>query len=192
MTLNTLVVYCHPNPQSFNHAILETVTKELTGKKHPYRVSDLYDMGWNPILGTEDFAKLMAGQAAPDVLKEQEDVRWAELLIFIFPIWWLERPAMLKGWFERVFSAGFAYRMNMQGLVGLLTDKKALIITTSGGDCQVMGGTLKALKTTVFDGTLGFAGITDIQHMNCFAVPTVSDEERKVYLREIAGLVQKY
>ncbi len=190
--MKSLIIYCHPNPQSFNHAVLETVSRELQPKGE-IRVKDLYQMNWNPVLGPSDFEKLFSGQANPDVAQEQNDIRWADLLVFIFPIWWNDRPALLKGWIDRVLSAGFAYQMTAEGVQGLLGGKKALVITTSGGDQKTMEdtGILAAFKSTVVQGTLNFCGINDVTYKNCFAVPAVSDEERKKYLEEITALVKK-
>ncbi len=52
-----LIIYAHPNPQSFNHAILETVKGELEEKGHEVRVRDLYELNFNPILGSSHFLK---------------------------------------------------------------------------------------------------------------------------------------
>lgn len=184
--MKALVVYCHPNPASFNHAILDLVTEDLKGRGTEYKVRDLYSLGWDPRLSAADFQQLLSGKTPGDIGQEQEAVKWADVLYFIFPVWWFSMPAMLKGWVDRVFSFGFAYDMTEQGPRGLLTGKKAVVITTSGAtrEMAAMSGMDQSLKASIISGILGFCGITDVVHKNIYGVPYVTDEDRKNMLEE--------
>lgn len=189
--MKALIVFSHPNPDSFNGAVMKTAQDGLAKGGHEVRVKDLYKSGWNPLLTVEDLGKLYSGSVPEDIAAEQADVSWADLLVFIYPIWWFERPAMLKGWFDRVFSHGFAYKMTENGMIdGLLKGKKAVVITTSGAneDNMKQNGVLDAIKTCMLNGTLGFSGIEDIVYENLYAVPAVSDEDRKQMLARVAGI----
>jgi NAD(P)H dehydrogenase (quinone) len=186
--MKVLIVFAHPNENSFNGAVLKTVTETLEKGKHEVRVRDLYRAGWNPLLSADDMQKLYAGQVPPDIADEQENVAWAELVVFIYPIWWFEQPAILKGWLDRVFSHGFAYRIDEQGMIeGLLKGRKAVVITTSGANEENMkqNGILEAINTCMIRGTLAFSGFSDIVHENLYAVPTVTDEERRTMLDKV-------
>ncbi|HWI54433.1 MAG TPA: NAD(P)H-dependent oxidoreductase, partial [Desulfobacteria bacterium] len=158
------------------------------------KVRDLNKLGWNPILTTGDLGKLYSGTVPDDIAAEQAEVSWADVLVFIYPIWWFERPAILKGWFDKVFSHGFAYRQTNEGTVeGLLKGKKAVVITTSGAneDNMRQNGVLDAIKTCMLQGTLGFSGIQEIVYENLYAVPAVSDEERKGMLDKVKSIFEK-
>ncbi|MFX4261055.1 NAD(P)H-dependent oxidoreductase [Pelotomaculum propionicicum] len=185
--MKVLIVYTHPNPMSFNHAILETVRGELAKKNAHVKVKDLYAMKWNPILSGSDFEQMQAGKTLQDTAQEQADVTWADTLVFIYPIWWFSHPAVLKGWIDRVFSFGYAYHMTENGPSGLLANKRAVVITTSGADEKKAGqdGLLDAIETTMIKGILGFVGITDARHKNFFAVPYVDDEARRKMLEDV-------
>lgn len=192
--MKALVVFAHPNFNSFNGAVLKTVVDTLEQKKAEIRVKDLYKMGWNPLLSTEDFQQLYSGKVPPDIAREQEDVTWAEALIFIYPIWWLERPAILKGWFDRVFSHGFAYAYTKEGMAeGLIKGKKAVIITTSGANEENMrqNGVLDAVNTCVINGTFGFSGFEDTTYQNLYQVPSVTDQERQNMLQQVEKLINQ-
>lgn len=192
--MKALIVFSHPNPDSFNGAVLKTTQDSLTKSGHEVRVKDLYKSGWNPLLTADDLGKLYSDSVPEDIAAEQADVSWADMVVFIYPIWWFERPAILKGWFDRVFSHGFAYRMTEDGMIeGLLKGKKAVVITTSGAneDNMRQNGVLDAINTCMLKGTLGFSGIEDIVYENLFAVPTVSDEERNQMLVRVAGVFEK-
>lgn len=102
--MKVLTIFAHPNPKSFNRAVLDTVTGELRKKNAEVRVKDLYAMNFNPILSGSDFEQLLAGKVPDDIAAEQADVTWADVLIFIYPIWWIGQPAILKGWLDRVMT----------------------------------------------------------------------------------------
>lgn len=191
--MNTVIIYAHPNPISFNAALAEVVQEEMEKLGAQVRVKDLYGMDFNPCLGEEDFKAFRRGEIPPDVQAEQDDISWADHLVFIAPIWWINFPAILKGYFDRVFSVGFAYKVTSQGFAGLLTKKKALVITTSGAD-QAQAekfGMMEVMKTTVA-GIFSTCGFSSCQHVNLYAVPSVSDQEREEMLVQIKATVQSW
>lgn len=192
--MKVLTIFSHPNPDSFNGAVLNIAREVLNGRGHEVKVRDLNKLGWNPILSTDDLGKLYSGTVPDDIAAEQAEVRWADVLVFIYPIWWFERPAILKGWFDKVFSHGFAYQQTKEGTVeGLLKGKRAVVITTSGAneDNMRQNGVLDAINTCMLQGTLGFSGIQDIIYENLYAVPKVSDEERKGMLEKVKSIFEK-
>ena len=192
--MNALVIYAHPNPLSFNAALATVVEEELQKKGAEVNVKDLYGMDWNPVLSEDDFRSFHTGKLPEDISSEQNDVKQADFIVVIAPVWWYSVPAILKGYFDRVFSIGFAYEYTKTGSRGLLTDKKALVITTSGADEQTAetSGMLDAMKTSLVDGIFGFSGFQEYQHKNLFAVPTVSAEERKQMLDEVRKIIKDY
>jgi NAD(P)H dehydrogenase (quinone) len=111
-----LVIYSHPNPQSFCHAILETVKKTLAAKKHDVVVRDLYALGFDPVLKAADFAAIQSGKTCVDIKPEQDYIVWSDIMTIIHPIWWAGQPAMIKGYIDRVFSYGFAYSRDAKGI----------------------------------------------------------------------------
>jgi len=118
--MNYLIVYAHPNPKSFNHAIKERVEAKLKKEKKKYSVRDLYAMKWNPVLGGADFEVMQGGKTPEDIKAEQNYIKEADVVIFIHPIWWFGMPAVLKGYVDRVFSYGFAYEVGKEGVKGIL------------------------------------------------------------------------
>lgn len=192
--MNVLIVYAHPNPKSFNHAVLETVREGLAEAGHSVRVKDLYAEGIKANLDASDFESFFGGKTPEDVLRQQADVSWAEGLVFVYPIWWFSTPGILKGWVDRVFSKGFAYDFGEAGPVGLLRHRKALVLNTTGGaeatyEAQGMKPVLTVPMTA---GTLGFCGIRDVSSRTYFAVPSATDEERKAMLAEARALAKAF
>ena len=183
--MNVVVVYAHPNPKSFNHAILEQFTKGLEDSGHTYEVVDLYKIGFDPCFKGPDFAQFTGGKLPEDVLEQQKVVSNADAMVFICPIWTWHYPAILKGWMDRVFSMGFAYKFGEKGPEGLLKHRKVLIITTTMGteERYKQSGVEDAIKT--LDRTAwGFCGIQNVEHIFLYQAAT-NPEARKRHL-EIA------
>ncbi|HUQ54674.1 NAD(P)H-dependent oxidoreductase [Lentzea sp.] len=180
-----LWVYAHPRRDSFNDRLLQAGTKALS-QRYEVAVSDLYAQGFDPVLSERDLGDLSErpgniaelageaysrGQLPADVREEQAKLAAAELLVLQFPLWWYGPPAILKGWFDRVLTSGFAYgdldpelgvprRYGDGGLAG----RKALVVVTAGEDERSIGprgisGDLDSLLFPLTHGVLWFVGI---------------------------------
>ncbi len=183
-----LILYAHPNPKSFNAAILETTVKTLESKGHQVTTRDLYKMNFDPVLKGSDFETFQSGKVPVDIEKEHGYIVDADVITMIYPIWWTGIPAMLKGYIDRVFSYGFAYKHNEQELtVGLLTGKKGLIINTQGTPAEHYDsiGMTDALKKTADTGIFDFCGVEPVGHIFFGSVPAVDDSVRKDMLETL-------
>jgi NAD(P)H dehydrogenase (quinone) len=107
--VRTLVVYCHPDPDSFTAAVLKRVLDALAAAGHDVRVSDLYADGFDPIFSAEERRHHLDPGAEPSVERYTDDLRWCEHLVLVYPTWWSGQPAMLKGWLDRVWVRGVAW-----------------------------------------------------------------------------------
>jgi NAD(P)H dehydrogenase (quinone) len=192
--MKVVVIYAHPNPVSFNAAIAAVVKEELEKKGAEVKFKDLYAMKWNPVLSAEDFKSFQKGTIPEDIKTEQADISWADAVIVICPVWWTSVPAILKGYIDRVFTYGFAYKYTANGPKGMLKGKNALLITTSGSDKPVdpQNGMVELITNTFVYGVFGFSGFAKCEHKNFFAVPTAADGERKDMLSEIRQLINKF
>jgi NAD(P)H dehydrogenase (quinone) len=155
--MNVLLVYAHPEPQSLNGALKDFSVKRLEAARHIVRVSDLYAMKWKPTIDADDSVDHIPGTVfnpaveskhafqngtqSDDIAAEQEKLKWADALIFQFPLWWFSMPAIMKGWVERVYAYGFAYgvgehsdhRWGDRYGEGSLAGKRAMLVVTAGG-----------------------------------------------------------
>lgn len=185
--MNILIIYAHPNPKSFNKAILNRAINVYEKEGHEVIVRDLYEMEFNPVLAAKDFVAIQSGTQRPDVLKEQMYIEEADRIIFIFPNWWYSMPAILKGYVDRVLSFGFAYHDVDGEAIGLLIDKKAIVITTNGASIEELKlqGTIKAFETAIEKGIFNFCGMEVIEHIIFGDVRNVSDDRLAEYLEEL-------
>ncbi|KLU59360.1 general stress protein 14 [Peptococcaceae bacterium CEB3] len=129
--MKVLIVYAHPNPESFNAAVLEHIKRGLTETSHNFTVIDLYQEGFDPVLRFDAERKRRDLCQDPATEKYRELVRQADHLIFIYPIWWSGPPAILKGFIDRVFVSEFAYTYEGNLPKGLLKNKTAWVVYTA-------------------------------------------------------------
>ncbi|MGB8817099.1 MAG: NAD(P)H-dependent oxidoreductase [Rhizobiaceae bacterium] len=132
-----------------------------------------------------------------DVKAQQEKVAKAEALVFISPIYFVNFPAILKGWIDRVFSLGFAFgftpeawRGDIRGRIPLLKHKKALIINTTIFDekSYETQGMRAAMKVLVDDYEFRFPGIQSVEHVYFYAVHGADLAARQTYLKRAYDL----
>ena len=189
-----LVVDAHPNIASFNHAIKDTLVRVLKEKGQDVRVRDLYALHFDPVLKADDFQFFLAGKVPGDIAIEQDHVRWADQLTFLYPIWWSRMPSIAEGYIDRVFSKGFAYDETATGPVGLLPGKKVFIINTLGAPLEVVesSGGIKSMEQIIDSGTFRFCAMEMVGHKYFGSVPTVTDEERKKMLEEVVAIAASW
>jgi NAD(P)H dehydrogenase (quinone) len=183
--MKALIILAHPSPNSFIHAISESCQKALGSLDAEVVVKDLYEMGFNPVLTAEDLARSKQGTPSEEIRQEQEDIEASDLLIFTYPVWWYDRPAILKGWIDRVFSYGFAYRATDRGIEGLLKGKKSLIFQTTGDPQKKLEetGAIDIIEKSMTEGTLKFCGMTEVQMTTFFGVPRATADQREQMLK---------
>jgi len=188
--MRVLIVYAHPNPSSFNHAMLEYCQRGLLAGGHEVRVKDLYAEQFNPVLQASDLATLQTGNIPAKIAHEQEALLWAEGLVFIYPLWWFGRPAILKGWFDHVLTNGVAFGYSAAGQQGLLTHQKALVLITAGSDQTFFqqANAEQLIYRPMTEGTLAFCGIKKVGHQVYYNIPSLSDAERADILDQIHEL----
>ena len=188
--MKVLIVYAHPNPSSFNHAILEQMSFGLQEEGHEVQVKDLYAENFDPVLRASELEQLQAGTTPESILAEQKALCWAEGLVFIYPLWWFGRPAILKGWFDKVLTNGFAFQYGDKGLTGMLKHRRALILITAGGTKKFFkkNHAEHLIHRPMSDGTLAFCGIDDVHHRIYYDISGISEQARQKILSEVAGL----
>lgn len=188
-----LIIYAHPNENSLNHHLLNTVIETLQYHNEEIIVRDLYDIGFNPVLSLNDIQGQRMGKVSDDVKTEQDHISWAEQITFIYPIWWTGLPAMMKGYIDRVFSYGFAYRYDQGIQKGLLKGKKTVIINTHGKSHEEYEktGMDNALTLTSDNGIFIYSGLEIIRHFFFDKADKASPENLKIWKGQIKNLYYK-
>ena len=127
--MNILYVNGHPYAKSFHSAIQKTYV-DGASQRHTVKVLELGKADFDPIL-RYGYAKRMPDD--PFIQNSQELIVWADHIVFAFPLWWGDAPALLKGWVERVFTPGVAYHVHGTSIQQLLKGRTADLLITSRG-----------------------------------------------------------
>ena len=136
--MKTLVVHCHPNPASFNAALYGASCDALRRAGHEVRAVDLYAAGFDPVMARDEREAYLdnPGLIEGRVQSHVDAVRWAEHLVFVYPVWFHGPPAMLKGWLERVLLPGVAFqvatRKGEKPKPGLRHIRRLTVVTSGG------------------------------------------------------------
>jgi NAD(P)H dehydrogenase (quinone) len=111
--MHVYIVFAHPSEGSFNREVLDAFAQGLLDAAHSYEIGDLYRMGFESDMNLEQYQREVGlDPNAPlpdDVRAEQEKIDRADALAFIYPVWWSDCPAKLKGWFDKALAYGYAY-----------------------------------------------------------------------------------
>ncbi len=203
--MNVLIVHAHNEPRSFNTSMFNLAVEVLSAEGHDVIVSDLYAMKFNPVASADDFHQRAKSDhlvyaleqrngyntatLASDILDELDKIKRADLIIFNFPVYWFSMPAIMKGWFDRVFISGYCYGGVRIYDRGGLKDKKAMLAFSLGGQDHMFGpgavhGELETLLQPIQRGVLGYVGLTVLPPFIAFHVPYISLEARQQYLEQ--------
>lgn len=186
-TLNIIVVTAHPYEKSFNRAITDTVVQHLESRGAAIKVKDLVKMNYNPVLQKEDLKAAFTKEYQLDVLKEHEDLLWADAIVNIAPLWWGSMPAVMKGYYERSLTSGFAYGTDQQ-----LAGTRSYTIMTAGANPDYLEDSRqKTMIEGLVDNIFGACGFADIELKLFLQVPTSTDDERQSMLIEAKEFVDQ-
>lgn len=136
--MKTLVVHCHPNPASFNAALYAAACDSLRRAGHEVRAVNLYSEGFDPVMKRDEREAYVddPGLIEARVQTHVDALRWAEHLVFVYPVWFHGPPAMLKGWLERVMLPGVAFlvasKKGEKTKPGLRHIRRLTVVTSGG------------------------------------------------------------
>ena len=188
--MNILVVYAYPNKNGLNHAIKNTVLRNID-VSHTVRVIDLYTEEFNPVLYFDKEVQRRNLYLDKETENYRKLIKQADLLIFIFPIWWSSMPAILKGFIDRVFAKGFAYNYKGISPIGLLKGKQAWIITTHDSPALYAKFIQKDYGRILSKQILKMCGIRTKRQDSLPFIRESNEKKRQNFLKKIAIVSSK-
>lgn len=195
--MNISIILAHPNPESFNHAIAQTLCRAIRAGGHTPWLHDLYAENFDPLTSQAELAR-DPGTLPPLVQKHIDEICAADGVIIIHPNWWSAPPAIMAGWRDRCLRAGLAYRFEPDGKgggrsVGMLPARFALVLNTQNTPVhieeEVLGNPMgKHWKQVVF----GLCGVKDCTQKLIGPVITSTPGQRSEWLAQISDwIIQK-
>lgn len=129
MQKRVLVILGHPVVQSLCGALASSYSEAAENAGHEVRRINLADLSFDPIL-SQGYAEPQ--DLEPDLVDAQQQIKWAEHVVFVFPTWWGSMPALMKGFIDRTFLPGFAFKYHRRSPLWdrLLTGRTAELLVT--------------------------------------------------------------
>lgn len=188
MAKRILVILGHPAPKSYCRALSETYVAAARAAGHEVRQIALCELNFDPILHN-GYASNQ--ELEPDLLMARDALTWAQHIVFVYPIWWGAMPALLKGFIDRVFLPGFAfkYRTGSPFWDRLLTGRSAHLLVTMDTPPWYFRWIFRQpghnqMKRTILE----FSGVKPVKVSSFGSIKASTPERRENWLKEVAEL----
>lgn len=184
-----LVINGHPDKNSFNFGLSNAYEEAARAEGHEVQEISIRDLDFKANL---EFGYQERTELEPDLLEAWEKIKWAEHLVWIYPLWWGFMPANMKGFIDRLFLPGLAFQTheNSARWDKLLTGKTAHIITTMDYPAWYYKWVLGAPGTKVMKKMiLGFVGIKTIRTTYISPIKGSNIAFRKNWIEKIKTMV---
>lgn len=178
--MRILAVLAHPRRQSYCGALLDALTTGARAAHHEVDVLDLHAEDSRVGFGEADLAQMTGGALPADVRAAQERMDAAGGLAIVYPIYWWTFPAVLRGWVDRVWSLGWAYRIAEGPSKGLLRNRPTVVLASAGVSRETFEtcGYASAMQRLIDDGLFRYCGIERLHTEYVFDVHE-SDARRR-------------
>jgi putative NADPH-quinone reductase len=188
MPKKILVILGQPQRQSFGAALAQAYAEGARASGAEVKELYLGDLKFDP-------AGAMNRSSPPelesDLVKAQDAIKWAEHLVFVYPIWWGTIPALLKGFIERVFLPGFAvnFRDNSPLWDKLLIGRSARLIVTLNTPSWIYRWVYgrpghNTMKKTILE----FCGVKPVRITEVGPVKNSTDARRQKWIAQVRAL----
>jgi len=185
------IINGHPNEDSFNFGVAEAYRAGAVETGAEVKEIVIRELKFNPNL---QFGYQKRMELEPDLMKAWEIIQWADHLVWIHPVWWGGFPAVMKGFIDRLFLPGMAYkfRENSVWWNKLLKGKTAHIITTldqPGWYYRLFFGrpSVNQLKKSILE----YCGVKPVKLTYIGIIRNSKDEQRVQWLRKVKELGKK-
>lgn len=189
-----LVLFAHPCPESFSASLHRTVVERLTARGWGVDSCDLYAEGFSPVLteaerrGYHDLSS-NTGPVAGYV----ERLRAAQALVLVFPVWNFGYPAILKGFFDRVFLPGVSFRMENGLVKPALTEIRKLAAVTSYGGSRWRAFGAGDPPRKVVSRALRYATQAEkLRYLALYDMNRASDAKRAAFLARVGAEMERF
>ncbi|MEL6561078.1 MAG: NAD(P)H-dependent oxidoreductase [Bacteroidota bacterium] len=185
-----LILNGHPDSESLNHALSEAYIAGAI-ENHPKLQAERIDIGKLAFDPNLKFGYRTSQQLEPDLQRAIEKIKDADHLVWFFPTWWQGFPAIMKGFIDRVFLPGIAYKFEKGKILQkkLLKNKSARIIVTSdtpGWYNRIFLGrpAINQMKKAV----LQFCGVSPVKVTHFRIVRKSDDKTRQKWFDQVRKL----
>lgn len=186
-----LIINGHPDRESFNFGLSASYKLGAISSNAEVEELNIRDMNFDPNL---HFGYRKRTELEPDLLDAQDKIKWADHLVWIYPVWWGSVPAMMKGFLDRVMLPGFAFNKRKDSLWwdGCLTGKTARLICTLDQPSWYYKWIYRSPSHNAMKKlTLNFVGVRKVKITTIGPIRLSKDRFRAKWLKRVQLLGQK-
>ncbi|MNB69939.1 Glutathione-regulated potassium-efflux system ancillary protein KefF [compost metagenome] len=187
---NVLIITAHPVEDSLTRSLAVRIAEQYSRQGIRVDMNNLDSASFQPAMTNADLGVYHGKQALPDdILAEQARVDSADMLVFVFPVYWWSVPGILKGWFDRVLTNGWAYKTADDGrIVGIMKNIPVRLVAIAGSDKSGFDrhGYTTAIHTQIVEGVFGFCGLKDITLDYLYEADTANSAQIDDFLKNVS------
>lgn len=186
-----LVINGHPDKESFNYALSEAYIKGAEKSNTEIKEIRIRELSFNPNL---EFGYRSRTELEPDLLKAQEKLKWADHIVWVYPVWWGSVPAIMKGFLDRVLLPGFAFKKRDGSIWWdkYFTEKTSRLICTMDQPPWYYRLINKSPSHSAMKKlTLNFIGVKSVKITSIGPLRLSKDEFREKWLAKIEKLGER-
>ncbi|AHI52980.1 NAD(P)H-dependent oxidoreductase [Spiroplasma culicicola] len=187
--MKTVIVIANPKDKSYNHAIVDSIVSGLESKNKEYVIWDLYKMNFNPVLEQEEFEQFGYGKITHPELVDMINTlsNEAEQIIFVYPLFYFDMPAILKGFFDRIFI-GTLIKDGLSPIdwkPSIDIDKTFIIQTSLGDNWSLSKSIAKELYDKMSKSLLDKLGLFNTEVIHFKNILLTTQEQRVEFLDQM-------
>lgn len=185
-----LIINGHPDKESFSFGLLEAYKKGAEKSNAEIKEINIRELTFNPNL---EFGYRKRTELEPDLLDAQDKIKWADHIVWVYPVWWSSVPAIMKGFLDRILLPGFAFKKRENSLFSdkCLTGKSARIICTMDQPAWFYKLVNRSPSHNAMKkGTLHYIGIKKVRITAIGPIRLSTEEFRAKWLNKVEKLGQ--
>ncbi|WP_027169759.1 NAD(P)H-dependent oxidoreductase [Mesorhizobium sp. WSM3224] len=192
------VVYAHPAEDSYLASLHRRIVEVLRARGDEVVDFDLYAMKFDPVMQSAELKGHADLSLAPTDLEVYVDaLKWAEACVFCFPTWWSGMPAVLKGYFDRVWRPGVAFELPTDGGTikpALLNIRRMGVVTTCGSPWWYTRLYMQDPgRKVLLRGLKSMCGRTENHlYLSKYSVESTSKEKRERFARKVEQRFERF
>ncbi|MCB0389334.1 MAG: NAD(P)H-dependent oxidoreductase [Winogradskyella sp.] len=185
-----LIINGHPDKESFSFGLSEAYKKGAEKSNAEIKEINIRELTFNPNL---EFGYRKRTELEPDLLDAQDKIKWADHIVWVYPVWWSSVPAIMKGFLDRILLPGFAFKKRENSLLSdkCLTGKSARIICTMDQPTWFYKLVYRSPSHNAMKkGTLHYIGIKKVRITAIGPIRLSTEEFRAKWLNKVEKLGQ--